>query len=1656
MALEYNSDLGYWYGRVWSQPLSAALFDNENIYVLELVNGSYLFPQIQPGDNISVYWSNTSDPNYFLFEILWDDQNQLWYINSTPNSAIPYESTFDGLSYPLGINVAFNPTDEVAYNASLYMALNGVVFAQVDFYGEGRTEDERFTTWLSNFGIKFNREDALIIADYDIKEAMPDWQIINQKRKELITNQEEIFPYIGTYRGVSNIINIMGFNNIMRLKEYWTNVDPNSAYFNKFLLTDVTDVMNAGTVALVDPDQINKDIKFSPSFRKTGFLALAYEFMVDTGTVDIDGVPITEYTTDFTFSEIFFKMNGMKRKLENEFLPANVLIRDIIGEFLYFTKIVWRGWTDSTPILESFKASKISIGVQPGAPMNIRELKPLYDKTYPNGISFPQYNFNATGVELFSNNQKYAYSDMPGMVEAFNAYYAAIADNTTATYEEDTRPWEMGDDHETPVGCPAIFTLQTDGPTIGDMSGVNINDMMFGFATVPNNDGSVTIYPHAGYQATEPVTYTLTYVKAGGSPSVTMENQTGVFTGIPVSDMTVTATEADGTVWTVELAMEDYHEDRLHTIVMDGVTGFDLVVKDNTTSPAVNSDGMIWLSPVTGYDGGVQIVYQISYEYDDSPVYVTQVGNGLFTGIPASDVTITITDVNGEYYGLAQVNVGTIASQWQVAGYADNYEVSVKNCTQVPLTPHTFANIEFLNMYEVEWFIEKDSNPTYYWNYRGPINRTNPWNGKIESLVSIAHVLPYVGNYVIKAYAYDYMGGVSMKFETSLSTVATTIPHIVSLMRLDDKFDFHISNMSNVLLSDLSVTRWYDMRINVLGNDSVDARIKTCLLGWDFYSNTKDGVKIYDESYSQLGFTVTGAYPGAIIRFLDITNNDTSTIDYVIPSLSPFTLSGLAAAMNASTNSVISKFLYVAKNGSISAAAKNRFADSYYGITMLDPDGGVSSVMTGSSTTYAFTTAFLDYNDSLNSAKKNWLTAYGTSNSLSDYAGMTINEAYFLRGSDTVYSSNFLAGFEIVNPTPGHVLRFNAYYDSSGNRYGYYDYIVPTFASAEDLANQMSADEHPVLSLFNYSVVSGNVRAASKEFTDLAYQFIDHVYSTSVDPIPGSSFMIPVGVKYTIPDDIPLNIDALATYLNTQGIGMAFSPSGINLGFTISSAAGYWYAASVMTPEQGDPIPVPVTGTFSIPYGTPTDPIEAAEYLNTLPASIGVPTWAMFISNMGGLYMVNQPGAGFTFSMQLTEYSYKTAITYPVLGYSRIPDAAPRDPESLSIWLSANWESMPAVFGLNLSVNASPSGIKVEADNTKVSYEFGYVGTDDQLIGLNAYIYAPRFSLVTIPAATALDVNMLVAILSDSPDPALADMEFSAVDGNLVVSSSYGSYFYEMTYYDVTFGDQIQCMLFEDYTLPSISPATADGYAAFLNANTEADPGLAAMRFASVDGVVVCTGLNGDAAPSPMGGSDYTFFEPVWAYSPDFIIHVESQRDAYGHRLYPNFRPELMFLLCPFSDILSGAANDPAYFYAGKYLIWDSVNNVLNGSLPSVLDRDTFALDSLKIRSNAYCAPKFCTLFFALNNLSDTGAFVWSVYESDSGVLFGSVSDVPFLAWRFDAAGTYDIAVQVTDNEGNVFTDRIERFVTIMEPTDYISYVENLLNVRKSSINNSV
>jgi hypothetical protein len=117
---------------------------------------------------------------------------------------------------------------------------NKYVFATIKLRAEIEEEDERLKLMLENFAIQLNLQELKIFRDSDINEELPNYLLLNEKRKEMLLEYHNIFPYIGSYKALVNIINFFGYGDT-RLKEYWLNVDKTkklkkskaSSFFNK-------------------------------------------------------------------------------------------------------------------------------------------------------------------------------------------------------------------------------------------------------------------------------------------------------------------------------------------------------------------------------------------------------------------------------------------------------------------------------------------------------------------------------------------------------------------------------------------------------------------------------------------------------------------------------------------------------------------------------------------------------------------------------------------------------------------------------------------------------------------------------------------------------------------------------------------------------------------------------------------------------------------------------------------------------------------------------------------------------------------------------------------------------------------------------------------------------------------------------------------------------------------------------------------------------------------------------------------------------------------------------------------------------------------------------------------------------------------------------
>lgn len=341
---EYYEKMDYWYGVLYLDDVSTGLFSTQSILILESEdNENFYYPKVNKITNEWLLSWDNDDVN----EIMLFTYNKK-YVNLTQTSLSqepngPDIIKVDKLSIPLQhnnvkeavqINIALNSKDENTFKRRLFIGNddNQTVNVVIDVIGKTIGEDERLRTLCENLGYKIIDTDSTAFEATDINEILPDWQIINEKRKEILLEGHNIMPYIGAYKAIINVIKYFGYNEL-QLREFWRNVDPNSDYYGKYLQADCINFLSVDNVRFNQP----KVSLPSKQYRKTSLFALVYKINdITPDAYDEDNLPLTHENQSYTQEEILIKLFALKRKLEKDFLPLNARIIDIIGEADFF------------------------------------------------------------------------------------------------------------------------------------------------------------------------------------------------------------------------------------------------------------------------------------------------------------------------------------------------------------------------------------------------------------------------------------------------------------------------------------------------------------------------------------------------------------------------------------------------------------------------------------------------------------------------------------------------------------------------------------------------------------------------------------------------------------------------------------------------------------------------------------------------------------------------------------------------------------------------------------------------------------------------------------------------------------------------------------------------------------------------------------------------------------------------------------------------------------------------------------------------------------------------------------------------------------------------------------------------------------------------
>jgi len=410
---DYDSTQDMWSGTIYLPQVSVDLFEVGQIFILEeFINSAtstreFGYPHSQDGTTSTpgtggcgwqAEWQESTPSEIFLFTFNRD------YVSGIQSALVrepdgPPIEIYDEIEYlldsggsdtvstdglvttdfitstALQVDFTINSKVENTYKRTLLIRdlCTNTLVGKFEVVGETIAEDERFRTLTQNLGYSVISNDSSVFRDTDVNEILPDWVEVNLKRKEIILEGQNIYPFIGSYKGLVNAIKFFGYDNL-QIKEFWKNVDKNSANFGKYL--------QSNPIAAFDPTIVNwNDEKITlpnKKYRKTSMFSLIYRInQIKEDEYGIDDLPVTEETSDFTIEEVLIKLFGLKRKLENEFLPLNAHIKDIVGEADFF------GLNQVTNTISRNDKNNVNVGINacfksiPGECTYLQDLRDL-------------------------------------------------------------------------------------------------------------------------------------------------------------------------------------------------------------------------------------------------------------------------------------------------------------------------------------------------------------------------------------------------------------------------------------------------------------------------------------------------------------------------------------------------------------------------------------------------------------------------------------------------------------------------------------------------------------------------------------------------------------------------------------------------------------------------------------------------------------------------------------------------------------------------------------------------------------------------------------------------------------------------------------------------------------------------------------------------------------------------------------------------------------------------------------------------------------------------------------------------------------------------------------------------------------------------------
>ena len=791
-----NRPGGYFKGNIYFDSISTGLYENEQVFVVQefITPGGieYGLPHTanigSTGAKWRTRWYNDNygdvDVSEIIFTYVIEDQlsggEGQPLIVSYPNILIPIDSDVSdyydhGLivsnnvtSDAIAINVALNSSDylENVYERKLIVEdiTTGTPqkVIEIDFYGQTIAEDERFKVLLENIGRSFYNTDSIILRDHDPAEPVPNFLEINEKRKELLIAGDEIFPYIGSYKGLINALKFFGYQD-MRIKEYWLNLNyknlklesplqQNQTFLNKiktqqaangysqsYNIGDVLDNENSGKYKLTQtygPDNKGNYVLNvtsensqlpSKSIKKTSLFGLYYDLNKVTDDTDEYGYPVVVDAFKFTQEEVLIKIFALKERLKRDYLPLNARIIDITGEGVYFMIQNTKSWTDQ------MIRSDINIGYDfeffPNPDFGfIEDLRNFNIRPNPNYIQTPSsynnsYSLDVTFPGGTGSAVRFA-GDIPYGITGDNPLLKLEAGKTYTFNVNDPQGYGIDFSITSFSGFPSGNSFQwvTNSPTgIINNGATGGNSLEWYIAP----EASGTIHYYSNYNASL-LSGTIEIIPSTLSDLGNIIN--------PLDSQQIYTPAQNDSLLSAIANFYDLKQNGKIAELGDG--RFD---PPEYTDPVT---GKLYETPV-----GMPVILEISpdrWEWNElninwDALLIPTYRPGDRVKVKSSGIFGTVTAV---YYSTGEYDVALDNSTSGTFGENELFS-TVQNYTML-----NWKNVDFSNMMEIEWILNKSATQPgtpYHFEFRG----------SIVDYYKLAHFLPYTGEYQVICNTYD-------------------------------------------------------------------------------------------------------------------------------------------------------------------------------------------------------------------------------------------------------------------------------------------------------------------------------------------------------------------------------------------------------------------------------------------------------------------------------------------------------------------------------------------------------------------------------------------------------------------------------------------------------------------------------------------------------------------------------------------------------------------------------------------------------------------------------------------------------------------------------------------------------------------------------------